>query len=92
MPVLHNFNISFWISLLCFCKSETVVDNISTTITTGSGHIALNVEHKKSWAAVPYVRPIQTSFTNGWGTIALEANELDINQTDVQTEAYSEQV
>lgn len=77
--------------LLIFGRSEMITDAVSTAVTYGSGHVAINAETNKSWAAVPYVKPLQTSFQNAWGTV-LTANEEDVNIDDVQAEPYSENI
>lgn len=78
-------------NILVFARSELVVDAIDTDVTFGSGHLAVNKEVWKSWSAVPYVKPYQTSFQSNWGTV-LEANELDLNQYKADQDAYEEQV
>jgi len=78
-------------SILIFCRGEMVADALDSDVTYGSGHLAINVERWKSWAAVPYVKPIQTSFTNSWGDI-IESNELDMNQYQANNDVYEEQV
>lgn len=77
--------------ILIFGRSEMVTDAVSTTVTYGSGHVAINAQTDKSWAAVPYVKPVQTSFQNSWGTV-LTVNEEDVNIDDVQAEAYTENI
>lgn len=81
----------FTAQLLVFCRAEMVADALDTDVNYGSGHIAVNCDVQKSWAAVPYVKPLQASFTNQWGTV-IEANELDINQYTAASATYSEQV
>ena len=78
-------------AIVIFARSELVADALDTDVTYGSGHIAVNVERWKSWAAVPYVKPVQTSFTYSWGTV-VEANELDLNQYQANNDVYEEQV
>jgi len=78
-------------AIMIFARSELVADALDTDVTFGSGHIAINVERWKSWAAVPYVKPVQTSFTYSWGTV-VEANELDLNQYQANNDVYEEQV
>lgn len=78
-------------SLIVYARSEMVVDATDTDVTYGSGHIAVNREIRKSWAAVPFVKPFQASFQNAWGTV-LEANELDLNQYQANNDIYEEQV
>ena len=78
-------------SILVFARAEMVADSLDNDVSFGSGHIAVNRETWKSWAAVPQVKPVQTSFTNGWGTV-IEANELDINQYQANNDVYEEQV
>jgi hypothetical protein len=77
--------------ILVFCRAEMVADSLDADVTYGSGHIAVNSEVIRSWAAVPYLKPIQTSFENQWGTV-VEANELDINQYAANNDPYEEQV
>jgi len=86
-----NFMPGLSARLLVFCRSEIVADALDSDVTFGSGHVAVNIEKWKSWAAVPYVKPVQTSFTNNWGTV-VEANELDLNQYQANQDTYEEQV
>jgi len=74
-----------------YCRAEMVADALDTDVTYGSGHISTNIERHKSWAAVPYCKPLQQSFTNAWGTV-VEANELDLNQYQANNDPYEEQV
>ena len=78
-------------TIIIFARSEMVADAADADVTYGSGHIAINREVKKSWAAVPYLKPMQTSFQNSWGTV-IEANELDLNQYAANNDVYEEQV
>lgn len=77
-------------SALIFYRGEMVTDALDTDVTYGSGHIALNCELWRSWSAVPYLKPKQASFTQGWGDGVIEANEQDNNQTDVNLDPYFE--
>ena len=80
----------FTSQIMVFARAEMVADRLDTDVTYGSGHLAVNAETWKSWAAVPYSKPQQSSFTNSWGTV-IESDELDINQTNVDPEAYFDQ-
>lgn len=81
----------FTTRMLVFARSEMVADSIDTDVTYGSGHLAVNCELWKSWSAVPYIKPFQSSFVNNWGTI-IEANELDLNIYKTDNDVYQEQV
>lgn len=77
--------------LMIYARAEMVTDAIDTDVTYGSGHLAINSESWHSWSAVPYVKPLQSSFQNAWGTI-VEANEQDLNQYQANNDPYEEQV
>jgi len=77
--------------LAVFARSEMVVDALDTDVTFGSGHVAVNAEVWRSWAAVPYLKPIQYSFQNNWGDVPT-ANEQDLNQYQANNDVYEEQV
>ena len=77
--------------LTVFSRAEMVADSLDTDVTYGSGHIATNREVWKSWSAVPYVKPLQTSHGYQWGSV-IEANELDLNQYQANNDIYEELV
>lgn len=77
--------------LLVFCRAEMVCDALDNDVTFGSGHLAVNAELWKSWAAVPWIKPHQSSFQNLWGDVAT-AQEQDMNQYQANNDIYEEQV
>jgi len=75
--------------LLVFCRAEMVNDAVDNDVNFGSGHLAVNCEVTKSWAAVPWIKPVQASFRNQWGSI-LQANEEDMNMDQPFVTTYTE--
>jgi len=78
-------------NILVFARSELITDATDADVTFGSGHIAINKEETKSWAAVPYIKPFQTSFVHGWGAVA-ELNEQDLDEAAAVQVPYVEQI
>jgi len=81
----------FSTALLVFARAEMVADALDNDVTYGSGHVSVNIERRKSFSAVPYMKPMQASFENNWGNV-VEANELDLNQYQANNDVYEEQV
>jgi len=75
--------------LLVICRSEMVTDTADADVNYGSGHVACLIEQWKSWAAIPFIKPFQSSFQNDMGAIA-QGQEEDLNISTALNQGYNE--
>lgn len=80
-------------ALLAIAQGVEVVDSTSTSVTTGSGHLAHMMEEFNYFRAQPPTKFVNRFASGSFGDIALQASEQAINmETDAQDGAYAEDV
>lgn len=80
-------------ALLAIAYGVEVTDSTSTSVTTGSGHLAHMMEEFNYFRAQPPTKFVNRFASGSFGDIALQASEQAINmETDVQDGAYAEDV
>jgi len=79
--------------LMAVCYGEMVTDSASTAVTTGSSHVAHNMEEMNYYRAPVPQKKVNRYASGSFGTVALTSTETTINEeTDTQAPAYVELV